>query len=121
MSDDSPIGNIRQQLDESDKQKEDAKVDKKPEQEEENEESEGGQSFPFSEAKQSPLYPHQDRWEELDDAKFKMEGFLRKQGIRNLQGRELDNAILQHAIANPEAVANLVMRARGIEADTDED
>lgn len=124
MSEDSPLGNIREQLDESQKQEEketkdtegteEAKVEKDTEVEEEDER---GPSFPFSEAKQSPLYPHRDRWEELEDAKFEMEGFLRKQGVRDVQGRELDDAILQYAISNPEEVAELVLESRGIETE----
>lgn len=119
MSNDSPLGNIREQLEESDKQQnkdaEDAKVDQVPQEPEEDEEDEDGPSFPFAEAKQSPLYPHRDRWTELEDAKFEMEMILRQQGMRDLQGRELDDAILRYAIANSEEVAELVLEARGIE------
>ena len=122
MSDDSPLGNIREQLDQSQEQEDkdtkdtdDAKDTKVESEAELMEEEEGGPAFPFSEAKQSPLYPRGDRWEELEDAKFEMEGFLRKQGIRNVQGRELDDAILQYAIDHSEEVAELVLEARGLE------
>lgn len=118
MSKDSPLGNIREQLEESDrhqnKDAEDTKVDQVA-QEPEEEEDEGGPSFPFAEAKQSPLYPHRDRWEELEDAKFEMEMILRQQGVRDVQGRELDDAILRYAIDHSEEVAELVLQARGIE------
>lgn len=123
MSDDSPLGNIRQQLDQADKQKqvtEDPKVNKEPEEAQEKKEDKDGPAFPFSEAKQSPLYPHRDRWEELEDAKFDMEVLLRKHGVRDVQGRELDDAILRYAIDNTADVAELVLEARGIEVDESE-
>lgn len=119
MSKDSPLGNIREQLEKSDKQQnkdaEDTKAEQVPQEPEEEEGDEDGPSFPFAEAKQSPLYPHRDRWEELEDAKFEMEMILRQQGVRDVQGRELDDAILRYAIANSEEVAELVLEARGIE------
>lgn len=119
MNDDSPLGNIREQLDQSQEQEDkdtDGTKDTKVESEAEvMEEEEGGPAFSFSEAKQSPLYPRRDRWEELEDAKFEMEGFLRKQGIRDVQGRELDDAILRYAIDHSEEVAELVLEARGLE------
>lgn len=115
MSEDSPLGNIRNQLEESDKAKaeQDADQAKVTKVEQEEEEDEGGPWFPFSEAKQRPLYPHKDRWEELEDAKFEMQMVLRQQGVKDVEGRELDDAILQYAISNPEAIAELVLEARG--------
>lgn len=44
-----------------------------------------------------------------------MEMVLRKRGVRDVQGRELDDAILRYAIANSEEVAELVLEARGID------
>ena len=116
MSDDSPLGNIREQLNESEEQQEKNTKEANAEKETEaKEEDKHGPPFPFSEAKQSPLYPHRDRWEELEDAKFEMEISLREHGIRDVQGRELDDAILQYAISNLEDVADLALEARDIE------
>lgn len=44
-----------------------------------------------------------------------MEMVLRQQGVQDVQGRELDDAILRYVIADPEAVAEQVLEARGIE------
>lgn len=115
MSDDSPLGNIREQLDEAEgaTSEEDATSKTEPIVEEDREEDEGGPWFPFAESKQRPMYPHEDRWEELEDAKFEMEVLLRQAGIKDVEGRELDDAILEYAIENPEEVVEHVLRARG--------
>lgn len=121
MSDDSPLGNIKEQLEEVDKQQEqnaeDASADQAAKDAKVEKEDEGGPAFPFSEAKQSPLYPHRDRWTELEDAKFEIEVFLRKHGVRDVQGREIDDAILRYAIDNVDEVAELVLEARDIDTE----
>lgn len=113
MSDDSPLGNIREQLDESTKSQEGD--DTIPEQEptvEQEDQDESGPWFPFSESKQRPMYPHEETWEELEDAKFEIESHLRQRDVKDVEGREVDDAILQYAITNPEQIAELVIKAR---------
>lgn len=124
MSDESPLGNIREQLDETEPPEE-PEVPEEPQAGEEPTDAEGdedaeGPWFSFAEAKQRPLYPHEDRWEDLEDAKFEMELVLREHGVKDVEGRELDDAILQYAVDHPEAVAELVLAARG-ELEEDED
>lgn len=119
MTDESPLGNIREQLDETEPPEE-PEVTEEPKETQEPENA-GGPWFSFAEAKQRPLYPHEDRWEELEDAKFEMELVLREHGVKDVEGRELDDAILQYAVDHPEAVAELVLAARGELAPDDED
>lgn len=123
MSDDSPLGNIREQLDASgeaddDAPERDANPAEGPEEEGTADEEEGP-AFPFAESKQRPMYPHADRWEQLEDAKFEMETYLRAHGVKDVEGREIDDAILTYAIRNPEAVAELVLESRGCPDDSD--
>lgn len=127
MSDDSPLGNIREQLDASEGTDDDASDrDAAPAERPEGTASEGetadeerGPAFPFAESKQRPMYPHADRWEQLEDAKFEMETYLRAHGVKDVEGREIDDAILTYAIRNPEAVAELVLESRGRPDDPD--
>lgn len=122
MNDDSPLGNIREQLDASegadDTPERDADPSEGPE-EGRTPDEEGGPAFPFAESKQRPMYPHADRWEQLEDAKFEMETYLRAHGVKDVEGREIDDAILAYAIRNPEAVAELVLESRGRPDDSD--
>lgn len=127
MSDDSPLGNIREQLDASEEADDAPERDADPAEESEGTEAEGGAddeeggpAFPFAESKQRPMYPHADRWEQLEDAKFEMETYLRAHGVKDVEGREIDDAILTYAVRNPEAVAELVLESRGRSDDPDE-
>ncbi len=64
---------------------------------------------------QRPLYPHEETWEEWEDAKFEAEATLRKNGVRDPQGREFDDALLKLGIENPDLLAEYVLEARGLE------
>ena len=110
--DDSPLSNVKQQLEETEKDQEDQAddVDETQKQEEED-----GPPFPFSQSKQNPLYPHQSRWEEWEDAKYEAEGLLRKHGVRDVHGREFDDALLKLGIQNTEQLAEIILEARNID------
>jgi hypothetical protein len=124
--DDNPLGNVKQQLEQSEtkqgqedevsQEKQDSKVDKEPIPEKDAEkEEEYGPPFPFSATHQRPLYPHEDSWEEWEDAKFEAEAKLRKNGVRDPHGREFDDALLQMGIENPELLAEYILEARGLD------
>lgn len=126
MSDeeDNPLGNVKQQLEESEKQGEeeqDEEQNQEPVLEQDSEdEDEHGPPFAFSETHQRPLYPHEDRWEDWEDAKFEAEATLRKNGVRDPHGREFDDALLKMGIENPDLLAEYVLEARGLEMDEDQ-
>ena len=73
-------------------------------------------AFPFSPDMQRPIYPPQDTWENWEDVRdFEVLRRLRDGGVRNVPKRELHAAILEVAMDDPEAVAEAVMRGRGID------
>lgn len=130
MSDDDPFGDIKTQLEGTEGKNEDTEDNKDAEDIEDNKDAEDAEDnqhdkedkhgehappFPFSESKQGPIYPHRDRWDEWADAKFEIETYLRKQGLRNPHGREFDDALLQLAIESPEEIGDIILDARGYE------
>lgn len=119
---DNPLGNVKQQLEETEKQEDqDKKQNQEPISKKDTEdENEHGPPFPFSETHQRPLYPHEDTWEDWEDAKFKAEGTLRKNGVRDPHGREFDDALLQMGIENPDLLAEYVLEARGLEIEEED-
>lgn len=112
--DDSPLSNVKQQLEEVEQGQEGSEAEDNQTREQTVEE-EHGPPFPFSASKQRPLYPHENRWDDWEDAKFKVETILRDYDIRNVQGREFDDALLKLGIRNPEILAEIVLEARGLE------
>jgi len=112
----NPLGNVKQQLEQSEKQQN--KKDQEDQEaipEKDSEEDKHGPPFPFSATHQRPLYPHEETWEEWEDAKFEAEAILRKNGVRDPQGREFDDALLKLGIENPDILAEYVLEARGLE------
>lgn len=116
----SPLGNIKEQLEESEQLESEAQEaqETKGAQEEEEEKPGGDPPFPFSESKQNPLYPHEDRWTEWEDIKYEIEGILRKHGVRKVHGREFDDALLRFGIDNPEQLAEIILEARGVDTES---
>jgi len=110
---DNPLGNVKAQLEESEQETTSQDQDKDDVDEEKDEEH--GPPFPFSETHQRPLYPHEDSWEDWEDAKYEAEGILRKHGVRDPHGREFDDALIQLGVQNPDALAELVLEARGLD------
>ncbi len=141
MSDDDPFGDIKTQLEGTEGKNEDIKDADHSEDDEDNEQpqepigddeddkdaedAEDGQDdkedrhnkhgppFPFSESKQGPIYPHEDRWDEWADAKWEIKVYLRENGLRETHGREIDDALLQLAIESPEEIGDIILDARG--------
>lgn len=130
---DDPFGDINAQLEETEElnkeakgaqdtkqpeessgHDEDAKVAKDAQQDKENEEDKHGPPFSFKQSKQGPIYPHKDRWDEWNDAKWQIQSYLREHGLKDTEGREVDDALLQLAIENPEAIGDIVLDARGL-------
>jgi hypothetical protein len=121
---DDPLRNVKEQLQESQKQQDNETTpDKETSSGEDTSPDEAaatkedGPPFDFDQTHQRPLYPHKDSWEEWEDAKFQAEGILRKHEVRNVQGREFDDALIQMGIENPEMLAEIVLEARGIDPD----
>lgn len=114
---DNPLGNVKQQLEQSEQELDETQDNKDAisEQENQKEKEEVGPPFPFSETHQRPLYPHKDTWEEWEDAKFEAEATLRKKGVRDPHGREFDEALLQIGIENPDLLAECILEARGLD------
>ena len=109
MSEDNPLGNIREQME----QAEEEEVETEDvEEEEEPEDPLERPAFKFQDAKQRPIYPREETWEDYEDLKFEVEGKLREQDIKNMAGREFDEAILQIAKEKPEKIAQLVLENR---------
>jgi|APHM01.1.fsa_nt_gi hypothetical protein len=123
MSDDSPLGDLREQMEEADADTSsgsagasetvsgDATTDSESPEQKRNAERTPG--FEFETTKQKPMYPRQETWDRYDDLRFEVESELRSQGIRNLESREVDDALLRYAAENPVKIAELVLEERG--------
>jgi len=124
---DNPLGNVKAQLEGIEEESKESSTDSGDNKEDINEASEAEEEkeaneppFSFNETHQRPLYPHEDTWEKWEDAKFEAEGVLRKHGVRDPQGREFDDALLKLGIQNPTVLAELVLKARGLEPEIEE-
>ncbi|WP_248911053.1 hypothetical protein [Halocatena marina] len=80
---------------------------------EEHKHDEHAPPFAFSESEQGPIYPHEDRWEEWADAKWEIKSYLRENGLREIHGREIDDALLLLAIESSEEIGDIILDARG--------
>jgi hypothetical protein len=70
-------------------------------------------AFEFSETTQQQLYVRPDIWSEWEDLRrFEVERELADRGIRNVEGRELDEAALHVLLEHPDAVADYVEALR---------
>lgn len=73
-------------------------------------------AFPFDETVQRPLYAREETWDEFADAcDFEVKRLLRDDGVKNVEGRELHDAVLRLAARNPEELADEVRLSRGLE------
>jgi hypothetical protein len=120
-NDDSPLGNLREQMEQADQDTDSQQSRNTGQEQEEEDEVDPRETpaFTFKQAKQRPLYPRETRWTDWEDAKYEIEGILRQHGVRNPEGREFDDAALQLAVENPEAIADLILEARGVHVDED--
>lgn len=56
-------------------------------------------SFGFNDAIQTPVYPRDETWNEVDDLKFEARSRLRRRfNIKNVSQRELDEALFELAL-----------------------
>jgi hypothetical protein len=118
-NDDSPLGNLREQMEQADQDTESQQSSDTGQEQEKEFDARETPAFTFKQAKQRPLYPRETRWTDWEDAKYEIEGILRQHGVRNPEGREFDDAALQLAVENPEAIAELILEARGVDVDED--
>lgn len=96
---------------------EDTKVAEDAKQDQQNEEDKHGPPFSFEQSKQGPIYPRAERWDEWNDAKWEIQAYLREHGLKDTEGREVDDALLRLAIENPEEIGDIVLEARGLDND----
>lgn len=70
-------------------------------------------AFSYAESNQGPIYARPETWDEYDDAlELDVEQYLRDEGVRNAQKRELHDAALRLAADRPEELAELLIEAR---------
>jgi len=77
--------------------------------------------FPYSEAEQKQMYVQNGLWNEFGDLKFDAELKLRRTfGVRNVEQRELDTAIVRLVLdrLTPDEIAEMVIRTRGFDPST---
>lgn len=112
MSEESPLGDLREQLDESGP----ADVDAEAVQKETEEEARGGPAFDFTNDLQRSIYPREESWEELQDTiDFEIKRMLADRDIRDFAGREAHDAMVRLAIQEPERLVELILEARGLD------
>lgn len=71
-------------------------------------------AFPYAECTQESIYPRQEIWDKHEYLELDVKQELRTYDVRGLTGRELDDAIIRLATENPERIAELVMEARNV-------
>lgn len=70
-------------------------------------------AFPFDDAVQAQIYPRQSTHDEFTDfLDIEVKRLLRERDIRNEEGRELHEAVLQVAMEHPEEIAEKVAEQR---------
>lgn len=69
--------------------------------------------FPFEAATKETIYPQEDTWFDHEIRRTEVERDLSNdEGIDNLQGRELDDAMVRLANENPEMLKAKILEAR---------
>lgn len=77
-------------------------------------------AFPFSEDLRESWYVRDETVTEFQDAvDFEAKPFLRKHGVRNETGREIQDAAIQVAKNNPEELAKIILEDRGVNIEDD--
>jgi len=72
-----------------------------------------GPAFAFDETVQKSIYVRAETLDVLDDTEFEVEGLLRREHeIRDLTGREVDDAIIRLASRYPAELAELIADER---------
>jgi hypothetical protein len=69
--------------------------------------------FQYDEVKQGPIYPRAETWEAFEDEMvMTITPNLHSEGVRNVEKREIHDALLRLAVENPEELAELVISER---------
>ncbi|WP_353635560.1 hypothetical protein ABSL23_17030 (plasmid) [Halobacterium sp. NMX12-1] len=77
--------------------------------------------FGTEDVRQYSTYPREDTLEEfqrVDTAE--VQPFLVSEGVKNVETREIHDALYRMAIENPERLGELIMEGRGLDADDEE-
>lgn len=115
MSEETPLGDLRDQLDDANA----GDAAETPAVDDAASGATSGPAFEFTNDLQRSIYPRDESWEELQDViDFEVKRQLAERGIRDFTGREAHDAMVQLAAENPERLVELVLEARGIEAET---
>jgi hypothetical protein len=69
-----------------------------------------GPAFPFDATEPTTLYAREESWDRLDDTFFEARAALRERDIRDVETRELHDALLR--AAEPETIVDAVESAR---------
>jgi hypothetical protein len=70
-------------------------------------------AFDYSDSNQGPIYARPETWDRYDDVlELDVERYLRDNGVRNAQKRELHDAALRLAARHPEELGDLLIEAR---------
>ena len=73
----------------------------------------GGPAFAFDETVQESVYIREETAQQIDDAKFEVEALLRREhDIRDLAGREFQDALLRIGASDPEALVEQIVNER---------
>ena len=79
-------------------------------------------AFVFDGSLQESIYPRPKSWQEINDIfDFEVRRKLSQADIRNVEGRELHDAVLQLGIENPDRLAELIAEARGVDPESFEE
>ena len=78
-------------------------------------------AFPFSDDLRESWYVRDEIVTEFEDAvDFEAKPLLREHGVRNETGREIQDAAIQVARNNPEELAKVILKDRGVDIEDDE-
>jgi len=131
-NDGSDLGNLSKELEEAKKassddseQSNDTEAETADEPTQENEDTSDTDpytdpAFPYSDVVQDARYVRgttDTKWEDARD--LEVERALRQHDVRNVAGREYDDALFRLGAEHPELVAKYVMEARGLDAPDD--
>lgn len=118
MSGESPLGDLREQLDESAAGEPEREDYPNSATEDHEREEPNGPAFDFTNDLQRSVYPRQESWQALQDTiDFEVKRRLADRGIRDFAGREAHDAMVTLAAENPELIVERILEARGIEPD----
>lgn len=84
-----------------------------PEPKTESSPADSGPAFEYSEVRQKPLYARDETWTEFEKTlRTTISPQLAEAGVLDEETREIHDAVLRLAVANPDEVADLLLEAR---------